>query len=162
MTPKDRSKRKRLMIIALTLIAAMAVLPVAFIEKTIAIQPIDYYFNHVETPFISDILNQNVLLTLIGSYFSPLVLYLALYLLLPSVIVNLTSSFKICVTQNERDQSIRDSTFYTMVASNLLFTGLELMLIGNFIYLFVDIDSENKKKFYEDLQQTNFAFKILP
>ena len=66
MTPKDRSKRKRLMIIALTLIAAMAVLPVAFIEKTIAIQPIDYYFNHVETPFISDILNQNVLLTLIG------------------------------------------------------------------------------------------------
>lgn len=91
-----------------------------------------------------------------------MVLYLALYLLLPSVIVNLTSYFKICVTQNELDKTIRDATFYNMVASNLLFTGLELMLIGNFIYMFVDIDSENKKKFYEDLQQTNFSFKILP
>ena len=38
-------------------LALALVLPVAFIEKLIAIQPIDFHFNYVEIPIISDILN---------------------------------------------------------------------------------------------------------
>ena len=49
-----------------------------------------------------------------------------------------------------------------MILSNVIVTGLELMIVGSYIYLFVEADSEKKQQYYKDLSQTNFAFKILP
>jgi hypothetical protein len=50
-----------------------------------------------------------------------------------------------------------------MVSSNLVVTGLELMLIGNNIYMFADTgSSEQKQQYIEILKSTNFAFKIMP
>ena len=37
-----------------------------------------------------------------------------------------------------------------------------MMIVGHFIYLFVDIDSDQRKQYAEIIKTTNFSFKILP
>lgn len=137
------------------------VLPVAFIEKLIAVMPTDAN----DAPFIADILNQNVFLTLCSTYLSPLCLYFALYLFLPAVIVQLASkapAVESSTRVSERDRSISDKNFYSMVGSNVLVTGLEMMFVGQYIYMLVPTDDLSRQRYYEDMQRTNFAFKILP
>ena len=63
---------------------------------------------------------------------------------------------------SEREKSQQDRTFYSMLTSNIFITGLLLMIVGNYIYMFVKIDSIKRQEFYEQLRRTNFAFKILP
>jgi hypothetical protein len=146
------------------ILALVLVLPVAYTEKIIAIQPFDFHFQHVDIPFISDILNQNILLTLISTYFSPLFLFFFLYLLLPSIIIQFGRyrSTDSNMLVSEREKSQQDRTFYSMLTSNIVITGLLLMIVGNYIYMFVKIDSVKRQEFYEQLRRTNFAFKILP
>ena len=49
-----------------------------------------------------------------------------------------------------------------MITSNLFVTGLGLMIIGNYIYMLVEVSDEKRQTYMEDMQKTNFAFKILP
>lgn len=83
-------------------------------------------------------------MTLISTYFSPLVLYFALYLFLPAVIVQASQSysFEMSILSTEKEKKIQNNKFFTMIISNLIVTGLEMMIVGHFIYIFVDIDSE--------------------
>jgi hypothetical protein len=50
-----------------------------------------------------------------------------------------------------------------MIVSTLIITGLEMMLVVNYIYEFVGFKDEGQKMVYfEELNRTNFAYKILP
>lgn len=37
-----------------------------------------------------------------------------------------------------------------------------MMIVSNYIYMFVKIDDAKRHEFYEEMKKTNFAFKILP
>lgn len=49
-----------------------------------------------------------------------------------------------------------------MLTSNLFVTGLALMVVGNYIYMLVDISDDKRQSFIDDMKKTNFSFKILP
>lgn len=142
-----RKCRFALHLAILCLAGVVTVFPIAFLEKTVSIQPIDYTFRRVAVPFIHDILNQNILLVLISTYFSPTLLYLGLYLTLPAFIIQLAFSkkYETSIQLSKRERLIQDKNFYSMVSSNLVVTGLELMLIGNNIYMFADTGSSEQK-----------------
>jgi hypothetical protein len=47
-----------------------------------------------------------------------------------------------------------------MTLGALIFTIIELILLGNYIYKFVP--AEGVERFREDLQKTHLAFKLMP
>lgn len=145
----QRFNRSALIIGIIVLLSFLFVIPVVFLEQTISIQPIDYQFNIIEIPLISDILNKNILLVLISTYFSPLVLYVAMYLILPIIIIRLNSlenNFMI----SKRENSIIRKNYISMITNNIAITGLTMMVLGNYLYYFVKTDSQHYKKYYED------------
>ena len=57
---------------------------------------------------------------------------------------------------------MQDRKYFSLLSSNLFVTGLQMMIVSNYIYMFVKIDDAKRHEFYEEMKKTNFAFKILP
>jgi len=49
-----------------------------------------------------------------------------------------------------RENSILKKNFYAMIISNILVTGLIMMFVGSYLYLFVKTDSSKLKEYHQD------------
>lgn len=90
-------------------------------------------------PYISDILNQNILLVLVGTYFAPVCLYCSVFLILPIIIIKLSSMEK-HYNMRVRELAIISNNFRTMFFNIFALLIAGLMIVGTYQYLFVEHD----------------------
>jgi hypothetical protein len=115
---------RKVFIFALLLLVSIVILiPILFIDRIVPLEPMDYR----ERPHsISNMDSKQTLgLVFIGAYFSPILLYIVNYLLIPIAIIKLTY-LENHERKSHREFSILNKTYIHMLVSCVILPALGL------------------------------------